>query len=217
MNNLANRDDTNLFFEEHAQDLIKKRFDDAKKTNIDNRFEKTNEASIKIREGKGGQRWRYISRIDALQWLDKHFPLWSWNTDPNSFREYAGYVQCVGTLEVKTEQLVTRSITTYGSVEIRINSTTGQPVMMTYAKNCDTDALKRAVFTLGGFSDIYSDIDDETDFEMPTSNDIMWYFDKVIPLVRNDMDGRKLADKFMKFLAGTITKEIIVEKLGIRG
>lgn len=113
---------------------------------------------IKYRQGKQGKQWKYIDGITVQRWLDTNFPGWQWTVIPGSLQKFGGYINVAGTLKVPCLELgIFREITCYGSDEIEYSKTDGSEVSLDYAKAAETDALKRCVFRLGGFADVYSD------------------------------------------------------------
>ena len=185
--------------------------------NYNNRNTKTDPNIVRVREGKKGQTYSYITRADAHAWLDKHYPIWSWVVDPESFKEFAGAVQVAGTLTVMDPITgAARSIKTYGSDDIELVKDTGKPVNLTYAKNADTDAFKRAVYTLGGFQDVYTGRCGE-DRDTASEEDLQWFIEKVIPAARAaDMPYDRIIHRLMSFRDGIITRDYIAKQLHIQ-
>lgn len=116
------------------------------------RREKTSKSVIKEREGYGGMIFKYVNRFTVMRWLDKNYPnLWSMEVDPSSLVLENGLYRAVVKLTVKELSYgIERAITCVGEEgEKNNNDQEGY-------KAAETDALKRCVFTLGGFSDIYA-------------------------------------------------------------
>lgn len=184
--------------------------------NYERRSTITDPSKIRVREGKKGKTYAYITRTDAQEWLDKHYPIWSWEIDSNSFKEFAGFVQVSGTLKViEPSTGAIRSICTYGSDEIEFKKDSNEPVSLTYAKNVDTDALKRAVFTLGGFKDVYTGIRGE-ERDTASEEDLEWFITNVIPAaLKAGMTYDRIVHRLMAFREGIIEKEYIAKQLNL--
>lgn len=139
------------------------------------RSHRTRKEKIKYREGKSGKTFKYIDSQTAMSWLDKNFPGWSMETIDQW--EFAGYynakvkitvIEFVRDNEDKILSSYQRVIQTIGSKEIMLGKDDKKPKFLDYGKMAETDALKRAVHRLGGFSDVYSDfVEEEIDFELP--------------------------------------------------
>lgn len=183
----------------------------AKDKNKALRRKRTPKDIVKTRPGKGGGSWKYIDRLDAMRWLDENYPIWSWEFD--KMEDDGMYYYGKGTLSVLTESGAARKIATIGSVEFRADKQ-GNKVVLPYAKMVDTDALKRAVFSLGAFSDIYKETNTEPSFDMPTNEDIDWYWTTMYVAIKDKMTAQKVAEKFLAFLAGDIDREYISKQLG---
>lgn len=177
---------------------------------------------IKVRKGKGGKSWKYIQRIDAMEWLDKNYPGWSMEVDTLSFKEYAGFVYATVKLSVIEnigDTALKREIKCTGCDEIEFTKETNQPVSMTYYKNAETDALKRCVFSLGGFKDVYSEEElEDIQQQICTDEDIDWFIQSVLPVLNTKHKDKLISSRnYLKtisgFLSGEISKELIVKAL----
>jgi len=192
-------------------------FDGIRRNSQELRNTPTNKNIIKVREGKKDvqgniQYWKYITRLDAMKWLDESYPGWSWEFHCDSLKELAGLFIGSGTLTVIHKGLK-RSFTTIGDEEIIFKKETKEPVIKNYAKSVDTDALKRAVFTLGGFTDVYTEIDlHSSDL---TEDEFKYYFENIFPLYfkrcqdSNDNYGFTQLQKQVKLISDRTTFEKI--------
>jgi len=146
------------------------------------------------------------------------YPGWSFEVVPGSFKEYAGHVSVAGTLTVIETGDFTfkRTITCIGSDEVEFRKDNkSQPVIMTYYKNAETDALKRCVFTLGGFCDVYTDEDlSDSEENVVPNSDLDWFLLKVLPILmrryqNKDVHARNIFKSLKGFMTGSITKETL--------
>jgi hypothetical protein len=185
--------------------------DIAKEKNKALRRKRTPKDVVKTRKGKAGQFWKYIDRLDAMRWLDENYPIWSWEFDKMEFQ--GGQYYGKGTLTVLTSTGASRKIATIGSVEERIESS-GNKTNLPYAKMVDTDALKRAVFSLGAFADVYKETNEEPAFPMPSNEDITWYWTVVYNVIKDKVEAQKIAEKFLAFIYGDIDRQYISKQLG---
>jgi hypothetical protein len=175
------------------------------------RNQRTEPNHVKERKGKGGKVWKYINRITAMEWLDKNYPGWSMKTDPISFREYAGFVWgsvTINVIEGNGDTAIKREITCVGCDEIEFKQD-GSPLSLTYYKNAETDALKRCVFTLGGFKDIYTD--EELDNPVMAKDDMIWFVENVVDRLRNKPES--LFKATVNFYNGVLDKQYIIDNL----
>ncbi len=178
---------------------------------------KTAPEIIHTREGKAGQVWRYIKRIEAMKWLDRNYPGWSFEVIPDSFREYGGLVMAVGKLTVfEPETGLKRIVTCTGSDEIEFRKDDKKiPVSMTYYKNAETDSLKRCAFTLGGFTDVYTD-EEDTHEPVIADAELDWFIKNALKLLlkrlaEGKISVRNLFKSICGFMSGEITKEKILK------
>ena len=180
---------------------------------------KTPAKQIHKRDGKKGQVWSYIERITAMKWLDEYYPCWSFEILPESFKEYAGYVQCAGKLSVyDSDTSLKRVITCYGQQEITVIKDSGNPQWKMYVKAVETDAFKRCVFTLGGFTDVYTK--DSLDVDERSDEDLGWYVDKILPVVLSRYDyttkmAKAIFSQMHLFRFGEISRQELVRSYKI--
>jgi hypothetical protein len=172
---------------------------------------------IHVREGKAGQVWRYVKRIAVMEWLDRNYPGWSFEVVPDSFKEYGGLVMAIGKLTVfEPETGLKRIVSCTGSDEIEFRKDDKKiPVSMTYYKNAETDALKRCVFTLGGFTDVYTD-EEESSEPIVADEELGWFIKNALKLLlKRHADGKITARNLFKsicgFMRGDISKEKIIK------
>jgi len=119
------------------------------------RSSETPKIIVKKRQGKAGQEYNYITRKDCHEWLDEHYPIWSANLIPDSFKDSFGRANAIVKLEIVTETGFTRTFTCVGSKEYIYSK--GELVELDYHKMAETDALKRCCVTAGAFQDVYSE------------------------------------------------------------
>ena len=166
---------------QHIQniDSIKDAMDKISEANRARRNAKTKPENVKVRQGKGGRKFFYINRQQAQQWLDTNYPLWSVKVGEIHIIEdmYEGE-QSTGSYNIPVELTVadpatgiTRVIECVGTKEFIINKYNNKSYQQ-YIKAAETDGLKRCVFTLGGFGDVYSpdeEIEELTDIDLLVS------------------------------------------------
>jgi len=172
------------------------------------------------RQGKAGKKWKYIRRIDAMEWLDNNYPGWSFEMIPDSIMEKAGYMWVTGKLTIyETGQAaLKRVITCIGCDEIEFKTETvdGQKfkldevLVIPYFKNAETDALKRCVFSLGGFKDVYTDDKIEAQSYL-SPEDQQWYVDRVLQRVIDKPDI--LFKSMVAFYNGIVDRKYIEDNL----
>ena len=171
---------------------------------------------IKLREGKKGKQWKYIDGITVQRWLDTNYPGWQWNVLPETLKKFGGYINIAGTLKVICPELgVFREFTCYGSDEIEYKKDTNEEVSLDYAKAAETDALKRCVFRLGGFTDVYTETpkadmnsqltEEEASQVMSYLSDIIAFFKKLKP------SNEEALSSIRKFLISLSTKAIKID------
>jgi hypothetical protein len=152
-----------------------------------------------------------------MEWLDKHYPGWSFEVIPESTKEYAGFVYTSGKLTVIEEGGFIRVVTCIGCDEIEFRrEDKSLPVSMNYYKNAETDSLKRCVFTLGGFNDVYTDEMPDIIESIIPDNELDWFLVSVLPLLIKRYDNKELFAKnifkSMKgFMSGNIKKETLIK------
>jgi len=126
---------------------------------LERRFTATPKDIVRQRPGKQGQVWDYITRLDAMEWLDKHYPkLWSFRIVPDSFQQFVNFVYVLGELTIIDPRTgLQRTVQSYGCDEGETKKNSDELVELTYLKNAEADALKRCCVYLGAFNDVYSD------------------------------------------------------------
>jgi hypothetical protein len=138
----------------------------------------------------------YVPIKHFYTWLDNHYPGWDFEVDPSSIHEAFGYISVAGKLTVK--QVFTSShdphihmstgrvIKSYGSDEVINKKDGGGEQSFPYLKAAESDALKRCVVKLGGFNDVYFEVDAETESQTSkeiTEDDITYYMETIAPKV----------------------------------
>ncbi len=184
--------------------------DSISKRTREQRHTKTYPKQIKTRQGKAGKKFRYVDWVTVADWLDKHYPGWSFTSMPESFKEYAGYIQGYCILKIYEKEGLAREIGSWGSKEIIISD--NKPVKSDYYKAIESDALKRCAVRLGAFNDIYGELDEfyiSEDFEL---KDIDWFVKPGLGnmykhFIEKKKDKKGFLDHLLKFLNGQITRE----------
>lgn len=190
-------------------------FETIRKRTVKARSTKTSKDKVKIREGKAGRKFKYIDRTSAMEWLDKHYPGWSFIILPDSYREDPVWLYMAGELTVYEPEGLKRAIRCYGCIDLKKRKDTGAlSYDMPYIKAIETDALKRCVFSLGGFADVYS----ETEVENVEDSDT-WFFDTAIPLLVTlsytgieELNSTKIGMIVKSYMSGKINRKVIEER-----
>lgn len=159
-------------FSEMTQDQVDAIIKEKSQRYTKQRTTKTHKRLIKTREGAKGKIFKYVDRITAMDWLDKNYPGWSMEVVPNSFQALADHIFIAVKLTVVDLNLngYVRTLTCYGCDEAIKSKETKELVPSQYIKSAETDALKRCVFSLGGFTDVYTN-DSYADTSAPTRTD----------------------------------------------
>jgi len=187
--------------------------DEISKRSLKIRQGRTPQELVLTREGKKGEFYNYVNRLTVMKWLDENYPGWSFETIPDSFKEYGGYLCVTAKLTVWEPTGLPRIITCTGQAEIRLSKTDRKPLQLTYYKNAETDALKRCVFTLGGFSDVYTD--DEAFSALQTDKDVSpTILAKLAKLLFLQIEDYEVIGKMLRAYAdGTMTIEELLKTL----
>jgi len=158
----------------------------------------------------------YIKWGSAAMWLDENYPGWSFEVVPESFRENAGSINCIGKLTVYEPNGLMRIMMAAGNVEINTKKDGTGIVALDYWKVAETDAFKRCVARLGGFNDLYAD----EVFE-EYSNEIDKLFNEVFPVLiekaleeKHKFNFDNVAKVLISYFRGNITIQRINELLG---
>lgn len=161
---------------------------------LNNRQEPTSEKLIKnISYGK--KNFSYVPIKHFYTWLDEHYPGWEFEVEHNSVREDYGFISVAGRLTVRTvddgptKLHYVKTVRSFGSDEV-INSKQGGFQPFPYVKAAESDALKRCVVKLGGFNDVYFEVDAETESEQPvelSKLEMGIYFSEIAPYFTPEM------------------------------
>ena len=182
----------------------------------DRRNEQTSKDIVRQRPGKQGQTWDYITRIDAMKFLDRYYPkLWSFRIVPDSFKQFMNFVYVLGELTVIDPKTgLQRTVQSYGCDEGETKKNSDELVSLIYIKNAEADALKRCCVYLGGFNDVYSD---ETEYgsSKATDDDLVWFLDSIMSRLAkkyksNELEARSLFMTVNGFLRGDISKDKLI-------
>ncbi|OGU17574.1 MAG: hypothetical protein A2X61_15345 [Ignavibacteria bacterium GWB2_35_12] len=180
------------------------------------RHTKTDTKQIKTRQGKAGKKFKYVDWGTVADWLDRHYPGWSFTSVPESFREYAGYVQGYCQLKIYEKEGLSREIGSWGSKEIILSD--NKPIRSDYYKAVESDALKRCAARLGAFNDIYANLDEfyiSDEFEL---KDIDWLIKPGLGnlykhFVEKKKDKKGFVLHLSKFLNGIESKEDLEKEI----
>lgn len=180
--------------------------------------EKTSKDRIKVREGSKGKLFKYVQRVDALQWLNEHYPGWSFKVIPESFKEYAGFMTCIGELTIYEVEGLKRTIQCTGTMAIKFERETKLPVMLEYYKSAETDALKRCCASLGAFADIYTDYEESLE-TVQNEEDFVWFLEVFFPILvsQNKANLTKVFNAVNQFYYGNVNKKQIIEAYRKKG
>jgi hypothetical protein len=178
------------------------------------RKQKTSGEIVRYREGAKGIMFKYITRQDAFEWLDRNYACWSMEVLPDTFKREGKFFQVAVAVTVIDHGLP-RKITCYGQDAIDLDKN-GNEVSLTYAKNCESDAIKRIVSVLGGFSDVYSDKEVLDDPECDTE-DFLWFL-KSMPIIiqANDRNVTRIWKQIKAFYYGRLKKEKVINYYNIK-
>jgi hypothetical protein len=166
----------------------------------------------------------YVKPLPAYQWLDENYPGWSMEAH-EQVDVMLDHVSVRVTLHLdemvhrdvnggEYAEVHSRSITRWGTEQIKKSKDTGEPIPNEYIKMAETDALKRCVMALGGFADIYMGAE-PIEYTIG-EDDMAWYTKTVLPY--HAQNGTKPATIFKQmsmFALGKVTKEKIQETYGI--
>lgn len=176
------------------------------------RKKRTQKRDIKLRDGKAGQSWKYVTRNSMRRWLDTYYPGWSFDIIPTSLQQLGNFVHIAGTLTVyEPKTLLKRTFTCFGAKEAIVSK--GELSTHPYLKSAESDAFKRCVCDLGGFNDVYGDAEVLEDEGMCSEDDLAWYFDVAFPFFKAKLTPAQLMTNINKFTLGVITKQIILNNI----
>jgi len=126
---------------------------------IQRRLVKTPKKYTYQREGGRGKMFTYVKRFICQVWLDTYYPGgWSFTQDTFYIDKEIGKVFVHGILKVMEEESnLDREISAWGDNDLTRDRETDEfHRNQDMLKGAESDALKRCVFTLGGFNDIYT-------------------------------------------------------------
>lgn len=176
------------------------------------RKKRTQKRDIRVREGKAGQSWKYVTRLAIRKWLDANYPGWSFEIIPSSVNQIGNFVHIAGTLTVyEPETLLKRTFTCFGAKEAIVSK--GELATHPYLKSAESDAIKRCVCDLGGFNDVYGDAEVLEDESMCSEADLAWYFEVAFPYFQAKFTPSQLMENINKFTMGVITRSVITSHI----
>lgn len=127
---------------------------------VQRRLVKTPKKYTYKREGGRGKMFTYVKRFICQIWLDTYYPgQWSFTQDDYYIDKEIGKAFVHGVLEVWEDDanVFDRKISAWGDNDLTRDKETGEfHSNQDMLKGAESDALKRCVFTLGGFNDIYT-------------------------------------------------------------
>lgn len=178
------------------QDLLDNIKDKSKKL----RHGVTPKRVIKTRQGKANQSFKYVSWVAVCDWLDTNYPGWSF--EASNAQVIGQSVSVLGTLIVVDNGLI-RKFSCYGEKEGI--SSEGKFIAIPYIKAAETDALKRCVARLGGFNDVYTDVEVETESEI--NNESIEFITTILPRAIEEYkdDPSKIFNQIKGFMSGKIS------------
>lgn len=185
-------------------DIIVEKLNKARDKAIKLRSSKTSKEQVKWRDGKAGQRWKYITRAQAEAELDKHYPGWSY--EAMDYKELFDRVHVLGRLTVIDENVGKRIIQRWGSKEI-IKKKDGSIATATdYIKSAESDSIKRCTIGFGLFNDVYTDEDFEGNISR--TNELL------VPLLidyieSNNYKPQVLTNLINKMMTNSVTEDLI--------
>ena len=165
---------------------------------------------VKTRQGKGNQSFKYVSWVAVCDWLDTNFP--GWTFEANNAQIIGQSVIVLGTLMVIDNGLI-RKFSCYGEKEGI--SSEGKYVSIPYIKAAETDALKRCVARLGGFNDVYTDVDVETETEI--NKDAIEFITNILPKALEEYkeEPEKVFNQIKGFISGKINIQRFKERYNL--
>ena len=169
------------------------------------RRRRTDKGKVKVRSGKGGKDFRYIGVQEAYKWLDENYPIFS--IEAGEVKELAGTVNVLVRLEVIDENGIKRVVQRWGTKEAIVSQ--GNLVMGQYIKAAESDGLKRCVVALGGFNDIYYDVDVVEEVEDEDKERLIG----ILMEVREVIGDKAIYETVVKYDRGAITMKQIMDKV----
>jgi len=157
--------------------------------------------------GGGGKSFAYVKIAAFYRWLDKNYPGWSMEVVVGSVYQVANFIHVAVKLTVVESNGVTRTITSYGADEAILKD--GNLISHPYVKSAESDALKRCVVKLGGFNDVYSEI--EAEQEPISDAKAVWYTGNVLPVVLKRLPATTVFKQMEAFANNLITKQDLVD------
>lgn len=170
------------------------------------RVEPTPSNYRKTKPGGGGKAYPYVKIAAFYRWLDKHYPGWSMEVLANSVNQMANFVHIAVKLRVVEPEGVIREITSYGADEAILKD--GQLIPHPYLKSAESDAIKRCVVKLGGFNDVYSDI--EAEIEPLSEAKAKWYIQEVLPTAVKSVAPTVVFKQMNAFAQNLLSKQDLI-------
>tara|TARA_S200002703_G_scaffold159482_1_gene173110 strand:- start:835 stop:1539 length:705 start_codon:yes stop_codon:yes gene_type:complete len=207
LSNLPIQEDNAIFVSDSIKDVHNR----IAKENKQTRSRKTPKKDKKMRKGKGQDYYLYIDRLTAQKWLDENYPLWSMEAGEIDALETDQGIQFNMQVRVDFYDKLTnvaRSVKCWGYKE-GIYNKEGQLTNQQYYKSAETDALKRCVYTIGGFADVYKP--DEEIIQQIEDEDFVEQIGMLRELIEiwikpdSPISNKKLNSFIQDFSAGNLT------------
>ena len=181
--------------------------EELRKNQAHRRAEPTPKNFQQKKPGGGGKAYPYVKIAAFYRWLDKHYPGWSMEVIPTSMHQMANFVHIAVKLTVVEPQGVVRQITSYGADEAILKD--GQLISHPYLKSAESDAIKRCVVKLGGFNDVYSEL--EAEQEPLSEAKAKWYVDNVLPLTLKHLPPQVVFKQMDAFANDLVSKQDLLD------
>jgi len=163
----------------------------------------------KVDKGNKGF-FTYVKGINALKWLEENFLIVEYIEHTDKINTTANWMSAPLTITVINQHNVKRSITRNGSVEAVAKD---GKILISPIKAVFQDALKRCCVALGGFRDVYGEIDaeDNTSSEPDTIED----FDKeIMPLLIELLTAEQMTTNQLRILLNKyFSRELTFERI----
>ncbi len=186
-------------------DIVREVIEAVRQKQKRNRRRRTDKGKVKVRAGKGGKDFRYIGVQEVYKWLDEHYPVFS--IEAGEVRELAGTVNVLVRLEVVDESGVKRVVQRWGTKEAIVSQ--DKLVMGQYIKAAESDGLKRCVVALGGFNDVYYDVDVVEEVDDEEKERIV----AVLMEVRDIIGDKAIYETIVRYERGAITMKQVMDKV----
>lgn len=183
--------------------ILPELLDDMSKKHRARRTDPTPINYVQKKPGGQGKSYAYVKIAAFYRWLDKHYPGWSMEVVPGSMHQMANFVHLAVKLKVIEKEGLVREITSYGADEAIVKD--GNLISHPYLKSAESDAIKRCVVKLGGFNDVYSDI--EAEKEPLSEAKAKWYIENILPIATKVLAPQVVFKQMDAFANDLLTKQ----------